>query len=124
MSDHPNQKDEGSRPPTVTFHYIKSNLFRVIHVDGAWGGPTPRGDVEVAFWSERVPIPQQMVHKVNDDGTIGDELKEERIARDGLVREVETLIIMNIVNAKALLAFLQRAVKQAEELPSVGGETK
>ena len=30
-------------PVTVSFDYIKSNYFRVIHVDGIFGGGVPAG---------------------------------------------------------------------------------
>ena len=37
--------------------YIKSNLFRVVVADGAFGGLTPRGNIHIDFWSERRAIP-------------------------------------------------------------------
>jgi hypothetical protein len=47
------QEDE-----VVVFEYIKSQLFRVIHSDGAIGGITPTGNVHVAFYSDRAAIPK------------------------------------------------------------------
>ena len=37
---------------TVTFDYIKSNLFRVIHADGVWGGIAPTGKIHLSFFND------------------------------------------------------------------------
>jgi hypothetical protein len=38
------KKDEKAQmPSTLDYHYIKSNFFRVIHVDGIVGSITPNG---------------------------------------------------------------------------------
>ena len=43
------------RPTRVRFHYLKSQLWRVVHVDGAIGGITPRGMIHAALYSEEEP---------------------------------------------------------------------
>ena len=78
MEDNATSPKPESPSDRVRFDYIKSAAFRVIHADGVVGGVTPRLDVHMDFWSERFPIPQQVVHAVNSDGTLGDEIKAER----------------------------------------------
>jgi hypothetical protein len=48
----------------IEFDFIKSNFFRVIHVDGAFGGLSPNGFVHMALYSERRAIPTKVVHKI------------------------------------------------------------
>ena len=54
------KQGNGHQEHEVAFDFIKSEYFRVIHADGALGGPTPQGLVHMAFYSERPPIPRRM----------------------------------------------------------------
>jgi hypothetical protein len=70
-----------SNAPEIAFEYIKSNLFRVIHADGAIGGVTPSGNLHLAFFSERPAIPRMIVHKRDPSGTLGPPIPEKTITR-------------------------------------------
>ena len=59
----------------IRFHFIKAEQFRNIHVDGAHGGVTPKGLIQVAIYNERVPIPREVVHTVSEDGHLGDDVR-------------------------------------------------
>ncbi len=102
----------------VVFHYIKSNHFRVVHVDGAWGGLTPQRNFTISFFNERVAIPQQVVHKVNADGTLGDEIQGKRLTRKGVVREVEVDLVFDVEVAVRLHKWL------GERIPILQGMIK
>lgn len=72
---------EQEKKKQIRFDYIKSNCFRVIRVDGVNGGPTPRADgIQMAFFSERMPIPQSEEFLVSVDGKLGD----ARVRKDDL----------------------------------------
>lgn len=112
----PTRAAEASPPSEVVFHFIKSNHFRVIHVDGAWGGVTPRLQIHFALYNERPPIPQRVEHEIADDGTLAEESRDKRVSRGGLVREVETEVIMDIETAVSLANFLKEKVDEAKAL--------
>lgn len=102
-------------PLTVTTDYIKSNFFRVVHVDGVFGGMTPQGLVHLDFFSERRPIPKKTTYTVVD-GQIGSEVREERVSRDAFsVREVEVGVVFDINFAKSLIVFLQSQIDEHEK---------
>ena len=103
-----------STPDRVKFDYIKSNLFRNVHADGVVGGLTPRLDVHLAVWSQRSPIPRQVVHEVEADGTVGEEIKDERDTRDALVREVEVGVILDEAIVRELVKWLQERIDEIE----------
>jgi hypothetical protein len=107
--------DDTDVPKRIRFHYLKSNAFRTIHADGVFGGVTPRLDIAATFFNERVPLPDQTVQSINDDGTAGDEIFEERIVRDGLVRELEANIIMDVAFAKTLVKWLSDKITFIEQ---------
>jgi hypothetical protein len=52
----------------VTFHYIKSGFFRVVYATGVQGGISPKGEIQMAFFNERVPFPQQVAHSIEQSG--------------------------------------------------------
>ncbi|MGH9774457.1 MAG: hypothetical protein ACRD50_05855 [Candidatus Acidiferrales bacterium] len=109
-------------PNVVPFHYIKSNFFRVVHVDGAIGGPTPSGLIFVSMYSERGAIPQIMVHEITEMGQVGPEHLDERISKKGIVREIEIGAMMHVETAKVLVKWLQEKIELVQKLKSTAGE--
>jgi hypothetical protein len=101
-------------PKEVKIDYIKSNFFRVVHGDGVFGGVSPHGKVFLTIWSARPSIPQTIVHGVNEDGTLGNEIREARIGRDAMIREAEVGILMDVDVAKSFVKLLQERVKIIE----------
>ena len=99
----------------VKFDYIKANFFRVVHADGIWGGVTPSLDIHMDVWSQRSPIPKQMVHEVKPDGTVGEEIANERTVRDAIVREVEVGVVFNLAIAKSMVDWLNDKISFIEE---------
>jgi hypothetical protein len=100
----------------VRYDFIKSNHFRVIHVDGICGGISPRGGlVHMAVWNERWPIPKQTVHEFTPDAEVGKEILAERVMRNAIVREVEAQLVMDISEAKRLRDWLDDKIKSFEE---------
>jgi hypothetical protein len=99
---------------TVKFHYVKSNYFRVIHGDGAFGGLTPRGELFLSIYSERAPLPDVTVQAIEND-QLGPEIIEQRKVSDGIVREMEVGIVMDLAVAKSLIDWLTKRVEIVEE---------
>lgn len=102
----------------ISFSFEKGNFFRVVHADGVFGGLTPRGDFHMAFFSERQPIPKQVTHVLTSDtgggnAKVGDEIRELRIARAGIFRELEVDVVMNRTTASSLLEWLAKQLRTA-----------
>ncbi len=104
--------DEGSQ--RVKYDFIKSNFFRVIHVDGIFGGVTPQRLIQMSVWNERWPIPKQVSHKLLPEGQLGEEVPEERISRDAIVREVEAHLVMSLETAQQMFKWLQGRITTLE----------
>jgi hypothetical protein len=98
---------EGSRIPVrtpnnrIVIEYLKSQHFRVIHVDGGIGGPTPSGHIHLAVFSERPAIPRRLVADVSG-GAIGDPIPEETVVRDGMIREMDIDMVMSMSAAEEI----------------------
>ncbi len=98
----------------VTFHYSKSAQFRVIHVDGAIGGITPRGLIHMAVYSERPPIPKTTTHELTDTGLLGAMFNSE--VKEGIVREMEADLMLSIQAATELRDWLTKNLNAFAEL--------
>jgi hypothetical protein len=109
LGQHLNQNDD------VVFHYIKGPDFRTIHVDGALGGITPKGFLHIAFYAERAAIPQQTTHRLTHEGQLGDEILEKRICKEGLVRQMETDLIMNEETTISLRDWLNTKIEEFDK---------
>ena len=103
-------------PTLVSFHYIKSNLFRVIHVDGAVGNVTPSGLIFLGLFNDRAAIPRMMVHEITEAGQVGAEHQDERVSKKGIVREIETGAIMSVETATSLIEWLQEKIDLVNKL--------
>lgn len=97
----------------VTFHFIKSHLFRDIHVDGAFGGVAPSGrSIQMALYTERNPIPQKVVHSTNEIAQLGPEVRAKRESREGFVRDVEVNLVMDLRSAMSVRDWLSDKIEQ------------
>ena len=103
-----------SAPSKLKFHYIKSNFWRVIKADGAIGGITPRGDVFFSLYNERVPLPDVTVQAI-ENGRLSAEIIEERTTAEGILREIEVGVNMDLDTAKALVRWLQEKIDIIEQ---------
>jgi hypothetical protein len=109
-------------PPTtkrsgevVVIEYLKSQHFRVVHADGAIGGPTPSGQVHLAVFSERPAIPRRVVAHVTEGGALGDPIAEETVVRDGMVREIDVDVMMSLSAAEEIGKLLARIVADTKK---------
>ena len=108
------EKKPSTNPTSVEYHFIKSNDFRVVHCDGVWGGATPRGLINMNFYSERSTIPQKTVCKVLEAGHIGPEIKRE--GKEGIIREIDFSVILDVNTAKSLLEWLKAHIDRIEAI--------
>jgi hypothetical protein len=114
---------ETNKPPSaVTFHYVKANHFRVIHGDGIIGCVTPRALIHFAVFSERQAIPQTMTHTLSPDGKLGE--MTSATGKDGIVRELETDVFMNLDTARTFHQWLGERVKELENIVPQPGKNR
>lgn len=115
QSDEP--QPEAVLPQHVSFFYIKSQFFRVIHVDGAIGGITPRGFIHCAVYSERAAIPQEQEIEITDGLHLGKILKSD--GKAGIVREVDADIMLTKTAAIELRDWLTARIDEVTRLESM-----
>jgi len=103
-------------PLSLTVNYLKSADFREITCHGAVGGPTPNGELWLAFYTERLPLPRIARHKLKPTETEGlftidEEAPAEPVeSRQGIIRNVEFGLYMSVETAEKLHAWLERNI--------------
>jgi len=115
MSD-TEQKADAGQSNQITFHFIKAENFRVVHADGTWFGGNAQGNLHLTFYSERTPIPQQIVAKLDSDGRIIGEDESKRVTKEGMIREMEVDVVLSIQAATILHEVLGQNLKAYAEM--------
>lgn len=109
----------------LTFYYIKSSSFRVMHVDGMRGAISPDAEfLQLSMFSERHPIPKEEFLTVDALGHLGPQSQPPK-SLSGVVREVDATMVMTLETAIRVRELLDKLIpkgiaarKQAEDLRS------
>lgn len=102
----------------ISFKYIFKYDYNPVYVNGAQGGISPRGEIIANFYLERPPLPNEITHAINPDGTIGADV----IAMDPeklnsiIIRYVSSGVVLNHQNAKALHGWLGEKIAELENM--------
>lgn len=93
---------------TVDIHYEKNPMYRTIFTDGAIGGVTPVGQINLSFYATRQAIPKSITHELAKDGVVMNEIKISDDSKSGIIREIEVGVYMNMKSAKDLYEFFKK----------------
>ena len=103
--------------PEFKFKYIFSNDYNPVYVNGAHGGVTPRGELVVNFYQERLPLPDAITHELNPNGTIGKEVAvEPGDLNKSLVRFLSNGVVLTYQTARDLHHWLGEKIKEMETM--------
>ena len=98
------EKSNDKKAATFTVHNKISKSFRELHVDGAYGGITPKGLCNINFYAERLAIPKASEFKIEDEKLV--KISDSADSKKGIIREFETGVYMTIDTAKELHKWL------------------
>ena len=116
--------EEEKKDQIVQFDYIKTPDFRNIHVDGVHGGVAPSGFLNMVVFSTRKAIPQQITNLIQEDGTLGSEIRDQRVSRTALVRDLEANLIMSLPSAVVLRDWLSQKIDELDQVLAKHEEDK
>jgi hypothetical protein len=109
-------KGDSQSEKKVRFNYVKSNLFRVIHTDGAMAAWNPNGNVTINLYSQRFSIPEEVIFDLDDDDEIvGEGIVVEREKENidtTIIREIDVLAVMDLETAVELVRQLQNIIAE------------
>ena len=104
--------------PAITFKYIFKYDYNPVYVNGAHGGVSPRGEIVANFYLERQPLPNEITHALNPDGSIGADIVavDPENLNSTIVRYVSQGVVLNYQNAKVLHSWLGDKITELEQL--------
>lgn len=106
-----------SKKPELTFKYIFNYAYNPVYVNGAHGGISPRGELVMNFYLERPPLPEEIKHAINPNGTIGDVTAEEpHDLSSSMVRYIDNGVILNYESARTIHYWIGERLKEMEEI--------
>lgn len=110
--------DERQERPegTIDARFRRTALTRVAHIDGAWGGLTPSGDILMALYSERVSLPETTSYEVLSSGRAVQRPNEP--AEMALLRDIELEAVMSVEVAQALVEWLTVKITEGRQYGS------
>ncbi len=104
-----------SNEESIVIHNVKNSGFRLVHVDGAHGGITPSGYINLNFYSQRGVIPLGTEFAIMD-GQIAEPIKDIEGSKTGIIREFEFGIYMDINACENLKVFLERKIEEFRQI--------
>lgn len=94
----------------ITFEYKISPNYTNYTIAGAHGGLQPGGLITANIFSERTAIPKRIVHRLTDEGGLGEIIEEDK--KEAIIRDVLFSLSMTPNTAKSLGKWL---IEKAEE---------
>ena len=105
------------KKPELTFKYIYNYSYNPVYVNGAHGGLSPRGELVMNFYLERPPLPEEIRHEINQNGTIGNVTGEEpKDLNSSMVRFIDNGVILNFESARNLYFWLGERLQEMESV--------
>lgn len=99
----------------IVIHNKILPTYKGVHVDGAYGGLTTRGLINISFFAERSPIPTGSVFEITPEDRMGSLLRDLDESKKGIIREFEVGVYMDIQIAKALALLLTEKIEELEK---------
>lgn len=95
----------------VTFHYQKTSSYRSYHVDGAYGGLSPNGNLHIQPYVERAPIPKTETYKIQK----GKLEIVSKVGKEGVIRDIECELIMDYGTMVVVHEWLGKKIDEFNE---------
>ena len=101
----------------IAFKYIFNYAYNPVYVNGAHGGISPRGELVMNFYLERPPLPEEIRHAINPNGTIGEVTAEEpHNLGSSMVRYIDNGVVLNYESARNIHYWIGERLKEMEAI--------
>jgi hypothetical protein len=99
----------------VRFVYRKDKSCPTYHADGIFGGFTPHGQLYMDIFIERFPTPTSVECSMKDGGQL---IESSRKSENGILRDVQCGIIMDIGAAMRIHQWLSEKLSHVKVVQS------
>ena len=99
----------------VQFVFEEADDYKIAHVNGVWGGVTPRGELVCNFFFEHTPVPNVEIRYVDDKGKLT-EKSIRKPSEPSVIRELRVGISLHKEQAISIAKWMLERVKQFEQI--------
>ncbi len=107
---------EKSNPKSVRYTYVNAPDYKVVYVNGVYGGSTSKGELRFDFFQEFTSLPDEEIRKVREEGKILPPESEGLPEQVEFIRERKIGIIMTIGYARNLHEWLGSKLSDFEQM--------
>ena len=110
--------EEQGQVSRVRTTFVNSNLHRVIHADGIWGGISPHAGIRMAVYSEAAQDPESVLYDVSKSAPVEIGRVEASEVEEGvkqITRVIEADIIISLAVAESLHRWLGEKISELRE---------
>ena len=100
----------------IQAQFVKSNFYRVVHADGAFGGLTASGHIRMAIYSEAQRLPDVITYSLTPGQGLAEVSRDPQLTARDMTRELEVDIVMTVDVARTVRDWLDGKVKELEAL--------
>jgi hypothetical protein len=98
-------------PKKITYEYRHANDYRPEVVNGIWGGLSPRGLIEMNFFTEHKDLPIRTTHSLSEDGKLEGTAETRDPSVDVLIRVFKQGIVVDLSTAESIYNWLGEKIK-------------
>jgi len=106
--------DKESQEELVKFVFVKSPDYRIVAVNGVWGGLTPQGQLKLDLFIDSVITPEFITHGIREDGRLGEEIQREPPGKI-ITRELQVGVLLPISVAETMVKWIVARVQEAKD---------
>lgn len=104
----------------INFKYKYDEDYNPVYINGAYGGISTHNEIIVNFYLERLPIPKETDHEINEDGSLTAPIAIKPENFDStVIRYVSNGIVMNLETAKSINDWLSKNIEELEKRESI-----
>jgi len=107
---------EKSNPKSVRYTYVNAPDYKVVYVNGVYGGSTSKGELRFDFFQEFTSLPDEEIRKVSAEGKILPPESEGIPEEIEFIRESKMGIIITIGFARKLHEWLGSKLSDFEQM--------
>ena len=95
----------------VKIVYRLSPEYRESYANGCYGGRTPKGEIQINFFTEYFDVPESETYGLAEDGNLAD-LRSRDPENPPVVRSISHRIVLSKESAKEIHAWLGHVLGQ------------
>jgi hypothetical protein len=106
------------KPREITYEYRYAIDYRPEIINGIWGGLSPRGLIEMNFFTEHRDLPTKTTHLINEGGKLEGATVRREPESNIMIRVFKQGVMVDLPTAESIYNWLGEKIEQLKKLNS------